>query len=462
VADSPAPRVTPELLARYNRPGPRYTSYPTAPQFHTGFGPEEYASRLAAANRGRDPLGLYVHVPFCEKRCLYCGCHVIVTRRRSIVRDYLDHVIVEIGRVADHLPDRRRVSQLHWGGGTPTHLGPAEMRELYGALTDRFEFLPDAEVAIEIDPRVTSPAHLDTLRELGFNRLSLGVQDFTPEVQTAIGREQSFEQTEKLVEDFHSRGFRQFNVDLVYGLPRQTVDAFRSSLAKVVGLRPNRVAVYSYAHVPWIRPHQRHIDESDLPATETKFALFAAAIDAFVEAGYVQIGMDHFALPDDELVLAQSRGALTRNFMGYAVRAAPDLVAFGVSGISDVGGAFAQNEKNLAEYYRTLDDGELPIERGYVLDDDDHVRRFVIQNLMCNFELDTLALSRRFGVEFRDYFATERQVLERTIEPEFYRYDGPRLCVTPLGRSFVRNICMVFDRYLGRHDGERALFSKTV
>jgi oxygen-independent coproporphyrinogen-3 oxidase len=455
-------RVTAELLARHDRPGPRYTSYPTAPQFHTDFGPEAYADRLAEADRHpSDPLAMYVHLPFCEHRCLYCGCHVVVTRREDVVRRYLDYLKLEIDRLAEALPNRREISQLHWGGGTPTRFSPAQMRELFGALKNRFVLQPDAEVAIEIDPRVTTEAHLEVLRELGFNRISLGVQDFTPEVQEAIGRHQTLEQTERLLQSCRSLGFCDFNVDLIYGLPRQTVETFRSGVAEVIRLRPDRVAVYSYAHVPWMRPHQRRIDESTLPTTEAKIALFATAIDCFLDAGYAQIGMDHFALPDNELARAQGSGALTRNFMGYTVKTAPDLLALGVSGIGDVAGAFAQNEKKLATYYRALDEGKFPIERGYVLDPDDRIRRFVIQSLMCNFELDPQVLHDRFDVRFGEYFEAEQLELQHSVEPSFYELEDGTIRITPAGRPFVRNVCMAFDRYL-KGDSDRALYSRTV
>jgi oxygen-independent coproporphyrinogen-3 oxidase len=454
--------VTPELLARYNRPGPRYTSYPTAPQFSAAFGPQDYRTRLAGANaRAGEPLSLYCHIPFCDHRCLYCGCHVVITQRDDVVRKYLEYLKLEIDRVASLLPDRRDVLQLHWGGGTPTHLTPDQMQELFTHLVGSFRFLPGAEVAVEVDPRVTSPDHVDMLRRLGFNRMSLGVQDFTPEVQEAVERNQSYEQTADLVAHARSRGLTEFNIDLIYGLPLQTVDTFRSSLERVVDLRPGRIAVYSYAHVPWIRPQQRLIPAEQIPDAQTKFSLFAEANRVFTEAGYERIGMDHFALPQDELSQARSRGVLTRNFMGYTVRPGTDLVAFGVSGIGEVDGAFVQNVKKLSDYYRVLEDGGLPVDRGYVLEEDDRIRRFVILSLMCNFELDTQALERRFGVAFDTYFAEELRKLEATVQPEFYRRTASRLTITPLGSIFIRNICMLFDRYLEETDA-KPIYSKTI
>jgi oxygen-independent coproporphyrinogen-3 oxidase len=454
--------VTPELLARYNRPGPRYTSYPTAPQFSTDFGPDHYRERLVGADaRKGEPLSLYCHIPFCDHRCLYCGCHVVITRRDDVVRKYLDGMKREIEAVAALIPDRREVLQLHWGGGTPTHLAPDQMEELFGHLASHFQFLPGAEIAVEVDPRVTSKIHVDTLKTLGFNRLSLGVQDFTPEVQEVVERNQTYAQTAELMTHARSRGLSEFNVDLIYGLPLQTVDTFRTSLEQVVGLRPGRIAVYSYAHVPWIRPQQKRLSPDQIPDARTKFALFAEANRVFTAAGYERIGMDHFALPGDELSQARNRGALTRNFMGYTVRPGTDLVAFGISGIGEVDGAFVQNVKKLSDYYRLLDEGKLPVDRGYVLDDDDRIRRFVILSLMCNFELDLSQLENRFGVDYDTYFAREIRKLEETIEPGFYARQNGKLSITPLGRIFVRNICMVFDRYL-EGATTKPIYSRTI
>jgi oxygen-independent coproporphyrinogen-3 oxidase len=336
------------------------------------------------------------------------------------------------------------------------------MEELHRALAGRFRILPDAEVAIELDPRVTDEAHLEALHRFGFNRLSLGVQDFTPEVQEAVERNQTYEQTALLLERARRIGFTHFNIDLIYGLPKQTPAAFRDSVSRVIDLGPDRVAVYSYAHVPWIRPHQKRIDAADLPDAGSKFELFSSAIEAFTGAGYVQIGMDHFAKPDDELALARRKGTLSRNFMGYTVRSAPDLIAFGVSGIGEVAGAFAQNAKKLSDYYRYLEEGTLPVERGYVLDEDDRIRRFVILSLMCNFELDPKKLRDRLGVDYETYFRAEDERLSAEIDPGFYRREDGVIRVTPLGQIFIRNICMIFDRYLGSEDAGKPVYSRTV
>jgi oxygen-independent coproporphyrinogen-3 oxidase len=452
------------LIDRYDRPGPRYTSYPTAVEFHAGFGAPDYGARLAEAARVEAPLSLYLHVPFCEARCAYCGCAVIATRKREVAATYLDYLERELAMLAAALGSRRRVVQYHWGGGTPTYLSVEQIARLDGTVRRLFDIADDAEQAIEIDPRVTTREQITLLRCLGFNRLSFGVQDFDPRVQDAIDRHQSEQVTRDLYWSARDAGFESINFDLIYGLPRQTVASFTATLASVVDLLPDRIAVYSYAHVPWIRPNQKTIDPAELPDAQTKRDLLGAAIAALTAAGYVSIGMDHFALPDDELAIAARERRLHRNFMGYTVRPAPDSVAVGVSAIGDVAGAFAQNHKSLARYYEALDAGRFPIERGYALTGDDKIRRFVIAELMCNFHVDGAELRRRFGVPLDEYFAAEFEAL---LAPEGPAADGlvlvgrDSLTVTPLGRLFVRNVCMVFDTYLAAHAG-RPTFSRTV
>lgn len=452
------------LLRQYDRPGPRYTSYPTAVEFNDSFDHSAYVGRLeAAAAAQRDPLSLYVHLPFCEARCSYCGCMTIITRKREIAGRYLGYLEREIEMLASHLGGRRRVVQHHWGGGTPTYLEPAQIRQLDAVVARHFDLDPAAEKAIEIDPRVTSIEQLDTLRTLGFNRLSMGVQDFTPEVQEAINRRQTEAQTRALFAGARALGFDSINIDLIYGLPQQQLDTFRRTLASVIELRPNRLAVYSYAHVPWLRPHQKQIDAATLPDAALKLELIAAAIDAFVGAGYVAIGMDHFALPDDELAAASAARRLHRNFMGYTTRPAADMLGVGVSAIGDVRGAFAQNHKKLTSYYDALERGEFPIERGYALSADDLVRRYVIGELMCNFHVDFDEVAGRFGVAFDDYFSRELDAIAAggALADGFITMGGRSLDVTPAGRLFVRNVCMAFDRYLPAHHG-RPVFSRTV
>ena len=455
-----------ELMRRYDRPGPRYTSYPTAVEFHDGFREPDFRERLARADeRGADPLSLYVHLPFCEERCSFCGCHVVITRKREVAAKYLEYLQREIDLLAAALPRRRGVSQYHWGGGTPTYLATQQMAALQEKVRENFEILPDAEVAIEVDPRVTTHEQVDLLRELGFNRLSMGVQDFTPAVQQAINRGQTEVQTRELYDYCRQIGFGSINLDLIYGLPLQTPQTFARNMDVVLDLRPDRLAVYSYAYIPWIKAHQKGIDQAQLPAPEVKLQLFCIARQMLLDAGYEQIGMDHFALPDDELVRARVRRRLHRNFMGYTVKLGGDMLGVGVSAIGDVQGCYAQNAKKLSGYYAALDRGELPIERGYALSRDDEIRREVITRLMCNFFLDRRALERRFGIRFADYFSTELSELAAPDGPQehgFVEITPDHLRVVGHGRLVVRNICMIFDRYLRMQDPQRRVFSRTI
>jgi oxygen-independent coproporphyrinogen-3 oxidase len=457
--------VTIELLRKYDRPGPRYTSYPTAVEFSEAFGPTEYVARLAEADRAPGPLSFYIHLPFCEHRCAFCGCHVVITSDQVVVSKYLDYLHRELDQLAAHLPNRRLVSQYHWGGGTPTHLSSAQMEALHRRVTDRFEITADAEVAIEVDPRVTSTEQIELLRSLGFNRLSMGVQDFDADVQAAVDRHQTESQTKATYELGRRLGFASINLDLIYGLPLQTVAKFGRTVDAVAAMRPDRVALYSYAHVPWIRAQQKWIEPADLPSPEDKLALFLDARDRFLAAGYIEIGMDHFALPGDELAEARLNRRLHRNFMGYTVKTGSDMVALGVSGIGDVSGAFAQNEKKLTRYYEALDQGRFPIERGYALDRDDRIRRETISRLMCNLWLDTRAIEREFGIVFADYFAAELTRLNAPDGPVshgFVAIAPDQIEIVGAGRFFVRNVAMVFDRYLDSRTKDKPVFSRTI
>jgi oxygen-independent coproporphyrinogen-3 oxidase len=462
-------RITPELLARYDKPGPRYTSYPTAVEFGEDFGPDDHARHLTGAASEPDaPLSLYVHLPFCHARCSFCACHVVVARRESVAHAYLGRVIAEADAVAGYLGERRRLVQYHWGGGTPTYYSPEDLTSLHGALLERFELAPSAEVALEVDPRVTSAAHLQVLRELGFNRLSMGVQDFDPEVQELIGRRQTWDETVELYTEARSLGFESINLDLIYGLPGQTVRSYERTVERVLELLPDRLAVYSFAYVPWIRPSQRRIDANLLPDGSTKLALLALVTDGLVSAGYRAIGMDHFALPDDELAVALRDGTLSRNFMGYTTKRDTEVVALGTSGISDVAGAYAQNHKRLHSYYQSVDAGQLPVERGVSLTADDQVRRHVITELLCNGQIRFADTEARFGIEFAGYFAPE---LERLVAPGGLVDEGLVTLVdggleaTELGLVFIRNVAMTFDAYLRRQEpqqSKRPVFSRTV
>ena len=459
-------QVTPQLLAKHDRPGPRYTSYPTAIEFRESFTAEDYAKRLATADqRTGEPLSLYVHIPFCHQRCTFCGCNVVISRKPQICEKYLEHLHREIDLLAGALPNRRDLLQYHWGGGTPTYLTPEQMQRLHAKIAGHFRLPSGAEAAIEVDPRVTTKQHLKTLRSLGFNRISIGVQDFTPEVQEAVNRVQPVEPTRELIEYARGIGFSSVNIDLIYGLPLQTPAAFRQTLDTVIGMRPERVAVYSFAFVPWIRGNQRKLIESQLPEREVKFSLFTEALVAFLGAGYLQIGMDHFALPEDELGRAAANRTLYRNFMGYTVHKAADFLGLGVSSIGSVQGAFAQNAKKLPRYYEALGAGRFPIERGYVLTRDDAIRAKVIRELMCNFRVDATEAEAEFGIDFEDYFARELAELSEpggAAEQGFAEVSSHGVDVLPLGRLFIRNICMIFDPYLREKRGDRPVFSRTV
>ncbi len=454
-----------ETIRRFDRPGPRYTSYPTAVEFHEGGGTDAYRERLTQANgQGSEAvLSLYAHLPFCEHRCLFCGCHVVITPHLPVAEKYLEYVKLEIDRVAEQLPDRRDVVQMHWGGGTPTYFSPDQLSDLMAKYRGHFHFVEGAEMAIEVDPRVTSHDHLHRLVEVGFNRLSMGVQDLTPEVQKAITRDQTYEQTADLMDFARRVGFKEgINLDLIYGLPEQRLETFETNLDQILALRPDRVALYSFAFVPWIRGHQKKLDKESLPSPDLKLQLYLMAMERFLGAGYEPIGMDHFALPDDELALAAGEGRLHRNFMGYSVMPASDMLAFGVSGIGEVQGAFFQNEKKLSTYYEALDAGRLPVQRGYVLDEDDRIRQHVIREIMCNFQVSKSDVSERFGIEFDEYFGGSLDRLRDVREAGFVEVTEERLLVRAEGRLFVRNVCMAFDRYLEAKTGDGPVFSRTV
>jgi len=458
--------VTPDLLRKFDRPGPRYTSYPTAVEFSETYDAAAYCDSLAAAAvHTNDPLSLYVHLPFCEHRCTFCGCNVVITRHREVAQKYLTYLHREIREVARRLGDRRKVVQYHWGGGTPTYLNIGEMRELQQVVTGCFEILPDAESAIEVDPRVTTREQIDLLRSMGFNRLSMGVQDFDPDVQAIINRNQTERQTRELFAYSRGAGFGSINIDLIYGLPLQKAETFAKTLDSVIELRADRVAVYSYAHVPWLRTQQKGFDPAMLPSGEQKLDLFCLAREAFLRAGYRPIGMDHFAVPEDELARAVQTRTLSRNFMGYTVKSAPDMIGVGVSAIGDVAGAYAQNQKKLPRYYDAIDAGSLPIDRGYRLSADDQTRRFVITQLMCNFYLEKRTVEERYGIVFDHEFARELAELaspDGLIANGFVTATRETLQVEPLGRLFVRNVAMLFDRYrLDKEAGAR-VFSQTV
>ncbi len=456
------PDVSAELLERFNKAGPRYTSYPTVPVWAPEFGDAGYRDALTRlAEMHDDALSIYAHLPFCAEMCHYCGCNSTVTRKAGVVDAYIDRMAKEVGIVTEILGRKGKVLQMHWGGGTPNFLDDEQLARTFGLFTDAFDVAAEAEISIEIDPRIASREQVGLLRKLGFNRISMGVQDFDPGVQEAIGRIQPEEQTKAIFAACRDEGFDSVNVDLVYGLPGQTAEKFARSITEIIGMRPDRVALYSYAHLPRLRHNQKKIDESLLPMPTEKFALFHDAIGSFAAGGYEWVGMDHFALPDDELCIAQNEKRLHRNFMGYTVRPATHMLAFGNSSISDLAGSFVQNDTKLNRYQDALDEGTLPVARGHRLTDDDLFRRRVIIHLICNLELPFNLTQAEFGKRVDEALPASIERL-RPFEAEgFVEFDDEGLRVTPLGRFFIRNLCMELDFYLEGQQ-EKPLFSKTV
>jgi len=438
-----------DLIRRYAGSGPRYTSYPTAMEFSAAVGEREYVDWVRESNISRRPLSLYVHIPFCAHVCYYCACNKVVTADRSKAEPYLDSLYREIRLQASLVDPDRRVDQLHWGGGTPTFLSEAQMTDLMRVLGENFRLHEDdsGEYSIEIDPRELRENTLAMLREIGFNRVSLGVQDFNPEVQRAVHREQSAEQTLGAMRQARELGFRSINIDLMYGLPLQTPESFSATLDGVIEARPNRLSVFNYAHLPERFKPQRRINVEELPSADQKLGILALTIDKLTAAGYQYIGMDHFALADDELAEAQRSGTLHRNFQGYSTHSDSDLVGMGVSAISAMPGGFSQNHVKLDDYYRDLEVPRLPIARGVALNDDDRLRGEVIQQLICNNRLDTRRVEEQFGVDFESYFAPELGQLQLMAKDDLIRVGDNRLEVTARGRLLIRNLCKVFDHY---------------
>jgi oxygen-independent coproporphyrinogen-3 oxidase len=452
------------LLKKYDRPGPRYTSYPTAPEWSDAFGPADFGAKLREAGEaGKDlPLSLYFHLPFCREMCTYCGCNVVISNDRAKHAEYVEVLRREIDLAADLLAGRRRLLQLHYGGGTPTSLDEPLLLRLWDKISERFDVLREAEVAIEVDPVVTSREQLALLRGMGFNRLSMGVQDFTPEVQRAVNRIQSVEETEALANYARKLGFTGINFDLIFGLPFQKLETFAKTIDHLIRIRPDRVAIFSYAHVPEVRTHQRKIDAATLPVGPDKYALFVHARDRLLASGYVAIGMDHFARADDELAIAQAERRLSRNFQGYTVRPAPDIVAFGATGISDLRGAYAQNVRPLGQYYGAIREGRFAVCKGARLSADDLLRRDAITRIMCNFHLDLRSLGERHGVDAAAYLARTLEGLRPMEADGLVRLSADAIEVTEPGRTFIRNIAMEFDAYLAREGENRPVYSRTI
>ena len=454
--------VSEEFLARYNRPGPRYTSYPTAPVWNDAFGPDDLERVHEEADRARTPVSLYMHIPFCESLCLFCACNVIIQKDKGVAPPYLGVLKRELERVSRGVSRERQVVQFHWGGGTPTYLTPEQIEDLFGEARGRFTFAPDAEVGIEVDPRVTSRKHLETLRKLGFNRLSMGIQDFHPDVQKAINRIQPFELTRDLISSARDLGFDSINVDLIYGLPHQTPERFAHTVDQIAELAPDRVALFSYAHVPWLKKQQGAF-AAFLPEGVEKFEIFRTGMMKFLEAGYLYIGMDHFAKPGDELATSQKNRTLHRNFQGYTTKAGADLYGMGVTAISGIQNAYAQNHRDLTSWEKAVADRGIATMRGYHLSDDDRLRRAVISRLLCHTVVLKDEIAREFGIDFDRYFADELRQLETSREDGLVLLEPEEIRATWLGRIFIRNLAMVFDPYLEKQRlAAKPLFSKTL
>ncbi len=452
-----------DLIKKYDRPGPRYTSYPTAPQFNNSFTSEKYLDEIIRTNNELNPpeLSLYYHLPFCDTLCYFCGCNMIITRNRDRIKEYIRYLKNEIDLLRTYIVDRRKVAQLHWGGGTPTHLDPDEIFDLIAYINKSFEFNKNAEEGCEIDPRGLTKDHLAALRNGGFNRISMGVQDFNEQVQKAVNRVQPEEMTRQVVSWVRELGFQSINLDLIYGLPFQTAESFAKTVDAIINISPDRVAVFNYAHVPWMKKHMALIKEEDLPKPEEKLQILKMTIEKLTGAGYDFIGMDHFAKPDDELAVALKEKKLYRNFQGYSTHAGTDLYGMGITSISQIGKCYSQNVKKEKEYFNLIDEGIFPIERGFYLSDDDLLRRHVITKIMCDFELDFDAVEKQFGIEFNKYFESSLKGVSEFIDDELVKLTDRRLEVTTMGRMLIRNIAMNFDAYLERKD-INARYSRTV
>jgi oxygen-independent coproporphyrinogen III oxidase len=462
--------MTTELLAKYNVQGPRYTSYPTAPEWNDRIGPADYEAACARANAAGRPVSLYVHLPFCDEQCWFCGCFMKIVPKpdrkgegREEIEGYLGDLHREIDHLASKIDRRRRIEQVHWGGGTPTYLTPAQADRLAQHLLEAFRPAPDAEVSVEIDPRVTTPAHLEVLRKRGFNRVSMGVQDFDPEVQELVNRVQPFDMTKELVDAARSLGYHSVNVDMIYGLPGQRRAVFEASVEQVITLRPDRVAMYSYAHVPWLKRPQRVL-AAHLPEGTEKFAIFVSGIERFVSAGYVYIGMDHFALPHDEIVKAQEERTLHRNFQGYTTRAGCDLYGLGISSIGSVDDTYVQNTKDYADYHAASSGSRFSTIRGHRLAGEDVLRREVIMRLLCHCVVKKREVERDFGLaSFDAAFPAAIDRLPGFVADGMVVHTDDEIRVTAMGRIFIRNVAMLFDAYLEKKPADAPrIFSRTL
>jgi oxygen-independent coproporphyrinogen-3 oxidase len=454
----PSIEISEELIRRFDSLGPRYTSYPTADRFSDKFDEHSYIKYLQHPSSA--PLSIYVHLPFCASICYYCGCNKIITKDHGRSAKYLRYLDKEMEMVASHLQGERKVMQLHLGGGTPTFLSDGELHELMNMLHKHFKFMEGAELSIEIDPRTVNPNMLSMLASMGFNRTSLGVQDFDAAVQKAVNRIQPVEMVEHAITASRAAGFLSVNFDLIYGLPKQNLHSFDKTLDEVIRLSPDRIALYNYAHLPSRFKPQRRIEESELPTAEERLQIFLMSLRKLLAAGYIYIGLDHFAKPDDELTHAQANKTLHRNFQGYTTHAECDLIGLGVSSIGKVGNSYSQSISTLDGYYERLDAGQLPVKRGFELSMDDVLRRQIIMNFMCSEPINFNAINSKYGIDFKLYFADELSKLQQYREVGLINIDSNSITVTPKGRMFVRAVGMVFDKYL--QQATSAQYSKLI
>lgn len=453
-----------EILKKFNQPGPRYTSYPTAPVFSDKFTADDFEKEIKSTNgpeTGGD-LSLYFHFPFCDTLCYFCGCNMIVTQKRDQIAEYNDYLKREMDMLVPLMAEGRKVEQLHWGGGTPTHLLPDEIRDIGLDIKRRFNYSDEIEASVEIDPRELTFDHMKALREVGFNRTSFGVQDFNYDVQKAVNRIQSEELTRQTVAWARELGFQSINLDLIYGLPHQTLATFSETIEKIIDISPDRVAVFNYAHVPWLKKHMKLIRAEDLPSTEERLRILEMTIIRLMDAGYDYIGMDHFAKPTDELAVAQREGTLYRNFQGYSTKAGCEVYAFGLSAISQFENIYAQNLKRLPDYYKRINDGVPATAVGYRMTEDDHIRKETIMQLMCNLEIDKPRIENQFGIKFDEYFAADIPKLEAFVGDGLLTNEADKIKVVGSGILVIRNIAMCFDAYLEGMMKEKPVFSKTV
>jgi len=457
-------KVDVELLKKYNQPGPRYTSYPTAVQFGPKFTADDYRDEIRKSNEGDKlpDMSLYFHLPFCKSLCYFCGCTMLITNNRDRIETYLESLAKEIRAIGAMTNPKRKVVQLHWGGGTPSYLSTQQTSDLLGLIKDTFNFADDAEVGVEVDPRNLPDDYFRVLREIGFNRLSFGVQDFDSRVQEAVNRVQPEELNRWVLSQSHEHNFDSVNVDLIYGLPHQTVDSYAKTLDKIIDLNPDRLAVFNYAHVPWLKAHQKVLPEDALPTTGERVRLLKLAIERLTDGGYEYLGMDHFAKPDDDLTVAARNGRLHRNFQGYTTHGEAEIYAMGMSSISQLVNAYAQNEKNETKYRQAVDGGEIPTIGGYRLNEDDQVRRFVIMQIMCNNVVRKDDVKKHYGVDFDDYFASSLGRLGEFVQDGLLEILPDRIQLSEEGRLVIRNVAMAFDNHLEAESGRGPTYSRTV